>query len=419
MESAPDDILLLIFDILIHELHQPLSTLLPICRRFHRLLINTPTFWSRINIPIRSIQTIPYILHNPKKARLPTYLSRTWKQDTNVPLDISIVWHNALDEAGDHSFSCGVSPLEVFNCPQSPCNLVTTRERQLEELFRTLLTWRPSESKDRMNEVTTENLSFKRWRFLDVNLYGLVHSISTLSISLAPLGEQGQRGYIELPSLETLILRNFIATIQELRLPKLRRLELHHAGLNIFPPDIMKSVRSLVLDNAIYYMGTNASRSQLPSKDCINLQTLEIWGLQPYLNFLGAPFPSLSTIVYDVNVTSRLVEDLGTRFTEAHPLDTLVLLGMSVEGASYLLLISKKLRVKTVKLRSWFYHRYLLSGRSGPPSDDNGRVMENWVISLEELSVGFTLVTRMRERGTTIEALDPHMERILNMIHET
>jgi len=269
-----------------------------------------------------------------------------------------------------------------------------------------------------MDEMT-EKLSFNRWRSLDLNLYGLAYSISNLTISLAPIGEQGQRGYIELPSLETLILSNFIATIQELRVPKLRRLEFHQAGLNVFPPGIMRSVKSLVLDNAICYRGTNENRSKFPWKDCINLQTLEIWSHQPYSNFFEAPFPRLSTIVYDVHVKTGLVENLGWRFNESRPLDTLVLLGMSVEGASYLLMISKKLRVKTVKLRSWFYHRYLLNESIEHPSHGDGRVMENWYISSAELVAGFRFVKSMRRRGTTIEALDPHMERILNTIRQT
>lgn len=411
MESAPDDILVLIFEAYIYNLNQPPASLLTVCRRFNNLLIHSPTLWSRIDIHIRSINTIPNLLRD-ENTRIHTHLLRSVSPGTNVPLDISITWHQSSDIASDHHYTCGVSPLEVFNCPESPCRLYSTREQQLKALLRVLA--EKSSIYEEQRDVTSGSLT--RWRSLKLDLYGLHDSVLEQGITLMPLGEQGPRGYVKFPSLHRLILHNCVVDLQDFQAPKLHHLELDNAGLYAYPN--MRSITSLVLKNAIKCRGLNLSRFQLPWDDCISLRRLEMWGAtQPFNDFYHYNLPCLSTIVYDVNIPASLVENLGRIYNESRPLGTLVFLGMSVEAASYLLAMTKKLRMKKLKLRSWWWHRYLPASEIGDEIDDS--IIDSWEVTFGDLNSGCHMLQDMQSRGTEVEALDPHMERIFSIIRKT
>lgn len=50
IEDCPEDVLGIIFSLCIEECHSDIAVLLQVCRRWHRLIMDTPTLWARLQI---------------------------------------------------------------------------------------------------------------------------------------------------------------------------------------------------------------------------------------------------------------------------------------------------------------------------------------------------------------------------------
>lgn len=321
MDIVPDDILLLIFSTYVHHAQRTPVNLLPVCRRWRDLVLPNRSLWSRIIIHVRSIKTVPLIL-DAQYHLLDTYLSRSWVAHVNNPLYISIFWHESVNHAEDHSFTCGLSPLEVFNCPQSPCLLQLTYERQLEALLQTIFSWTP-----RYSGVKVEETVVWRCRSLEIDLGGFNRAMecSRRSISLSPLGKREPDGYSYFPSLRSLTLHHFIASIPYLHASKLEYLELDKAGFDIYPN--LESIEWLHLNRPILYRGTGGFSGRPPWSQWVNLRTLEI-SSGSRIDFLSIPaMPAMKSIIFRAEKSLSALRDLTYILQSLPSLDALAILG--------------------------------------------------------------------------------------------
>ncbi|KIM28522.1 hypothetical protein M408DRAFT_136154 [Serendipita vermifera MAFF 305830] len=341
-----------------------------------------------------------------KSRGLSSYISHSEGPNIRIPLDIEIRWLPAKDRAADHLSTCMVSPLEVFECRDSRCNLFTTRRDQLCQLLEELGGPSP------LFEVSPTKTPYRicRWRSLLLDLEGLFDSISQREhVSLRPLGFSEFR---LLPNLELLSIRNAQVPNFYIDAPKLRHLELDRA-IN------RRHLGSGGLEEMTIY-GTEAF-------DSINLlkyhtlKTLEVWSTMDWTLPVHFPFASLTTIVLDTSGSSKTLDSIGEIFNESRPLENLVILGMSPEGLSYLLLYSPKLRCRYLYVSS---HCFVRS--SGRQRRHYRTGVDGWVgisgsgmaVTRGDIQSTKVLLLEMRARGTRVFAVETHMDLIMQMVRK-
>ncbi|PVF94162.1 hypothetical protein CPB86DRAFT_789336 [Serendipita vermifera] len=364
MDKVPEDILLLIFGIYVHEYNLSATSLLTVCRRWHDVLLSNPTSWSQVKIVVESLQSIPTILAGGRYG-LQAYLSRSEKEDASVLLDISIEWPWTKDKKEEHGRACPLPIGQFEECPPAECGLARRRVQQLKDLFKVLI------DADGSNYV-------KRWASLKLDL----HNIDPIQDEFDPISLFGNAREVVIPNLHSLSLGEIAVDFSSVRLPSLKKLMQRERTSTITLASVDR-VEVLGLTVVKKY----DPRKPIPIAPWPRLHTLRISTLR-FLSFLQDDTSlKLKTFIFDKKYSRWNDFSFGQVRLDTlscmKSLQTFILLGTSVESLFSILDRNPGLIVPNWKLGSACYNsalgdeetdpQYYVSPR-GPcgPSPGNG-----------------------------------------------
>jgi hypothetical protein len=386
MDKLPYDIVLLIFEVYVHDFRRSPTSLLSVCQKWKQFLLASPTLWTRVAIFVDSIHCVPKMLES-KMYGLEAYLSRSEGSDRQFPLDIDLNWQDLKNREEDHELACGSSLSEGPICEEMPCKLAVLLRAQLYQVFTVLF--------GIYSDGNASQRRLKRWTTLRADLSGILHREWTRSI-VTLLPPQEEIVTLSLPSLHTAVLRNFWTYYPSIDLPGLRRLELW---------DMSALVNSLSISDTKYlrFGGfiPNALRTEFPWQSC-QVEVLELDGFGDDIVNIENSLPSLTTLI--LNCNDRVYvnwNDLARRFDAARPLHTIVLLGISIRNVYSVPHWVPWLEIQNWKLTCECYKR---SPTDLVPSYSTKEICCE--MNKSKLEAARDLLALIQERGLQVESLD-------------
>lgn len=337
MNELPYDVTLLIFEAYVHGFRRSPASLLTVCHRWKQFLLASPTLWTRVVISVDSIDYVPRMLESEMYG-LEAYLSRSEGVGRDVPLDIEIRWLEPKDIELDHVSTCGLSSLDVDDCPETPCKLILLGRRQLHDIFAILFRM------DRNNSdfQTRSN----RWVTLELDMShfytGQLSGSLDVVLPSTPL----------LPNLHTMILRDISIGYPPSHLPNLKRLELSGSSSFTNSPPI-SNIQILRTDEPI-----SASRPMGFPWKTSPVEILEVNRFDDETVDSENPLPALTTLIFECSRNIYINWGaVGKRFNTTSPLRTVILLRITIFGLDTLLQYVPNLRIQMWKLSCSCYRR--------------------------------------------------------------
>ncbi|PVF94163.1 hypothetical protein CPB86DRAFT_800695 [Serendipita vermifera] len=320
MDKAPDDILLLVFSIYVHEYNLSATSLLTVCRRWHSLLLSNPTSWSRVKILIKSLESIPTIIDGASgRYGLLSYLSRSEKDGAKILLDIEINQLDPEDLETVHKKACPHrSHRNRGWCVSWKCQLPTYRRRQFKELLKLLVergnrhlrrwatfTFSPTWELDPGEVFNLPPLVLSETKILFPNLHSikLYHvDVDFRNIGLPNLRKFVQEGYNSIETLES------VGSVEMLEIPAWKPFSRHLSTwprlhtLRLAPLSLFyllkPSVTSLNLEKLVLDLEGLRGNDFTSAQSCLRrIQLLDANHCLKTIILLNACMRSLLTIV--------------------------------------------------------------------------------------------------------------------------
>jgi hypothetical protein len=393
MDKLPYDILLLIFEVYVHDFRRSPTSLLAVCQKWKQFLLASPTLWTRVVISVDSIQSVPRMLES-KMYGLEAYLSRSEGSDRQFPLDIDLNWPELKNREEEHELACG--SYEGPICQEMSCKLVELLRTQLHQLFTVLF--------GIVNNSRASQSRLNRWTTLKADLSGILHRQWTRSI-VALLPPQEEIVTLSLPNLHTAILRNFWTCYPSLDLPVLRRLELWDTSALINSPSI-SATKYLRFGGLI----RSSLRTEFPWQSC-RAEVLDLDGFGDDTMNIKYSLPYLTTLILNCSDGAYVNwNDLARRFDAARPLHTIVLLGISIRHVYGVLHWVPWLEIQNWKLTCECYER---SPTDLVPSHSTKELCCE--INESKLKAARDLLVLIQERGLQVESLDNCTTRLFEV----
>jgi hypothetical protein len=323
---------------------------------------------------------------------LEAYLSRSETSDMKVPLYIELMWLAPKDRAGDHAVTCGVSPLEVFNCPETPCKLAVLLQAQLHQIFAVLF----GINRDNCASQTRLN----RWTTLKADMRHFWDGGLTMGIvTLLPI--QKDPIMLSFPNLQSISIQDLATDYPPLHLPKLKRLELEGASALIDSPSI-----SCVQFFRLGEFYPRVLRRHFPWASC-QVEVLEVNRFDYDIVEVENPLPTLTTLIFAFGPNVYVNwNSISRRFNAKRPLPTVILLGFPILGLDFVGEIPE-LHIQNWKLSCSCYKR---SPRDIIPSySTKFSCCEK---SKAEVNAARDFLTMIKQRGVQAEGLDTCMTRL-------
>jgi hypothetical protein len=396
MDNVPDDILLLVFGIYIHDDRLPATSLLSVCRRWHDLLISNPSFWSRVTVIISSTETIPTILGDGPYG-LKAYVARSNKEGTNIFLDLDIKLKGLKYFIEEHIKTCSYSYTEKGGCLGEKsfgeeCDLSKQYKRQLQDLFKVFV-------------GIPENDCISRWATLKLDMTYVQEANSNKEgIDQISLSDDTKR--IIIPNLISIELNGASVKFSSVEVPRLQRL-IQNGYISTTTITSVENVEvvGITVKNLDFFF----SFSPIPRVTWPRLHTLRISNTTFLWLFPNETAPKLKTLILDF--THRKWNEYGAdQYQLSVPnatksLETIILLGTSESMLYKILDRNPQLFVPTWKLGSACYlpdpHDDQMSPcyRARPRGACGG--------GMQEANTFWSIFMTLTARKMKIESMDP------------
>jgi hypothetical protein len=392
MDKAPNDILLLIFDIHIHDHLLSATSLLTVCRRWHDLLLANPSFWSRVTLNIISIETVSTILTKGRYG-LEAYLARSDKDSANVLLHIDIRWEKSNNIVEEHNKVCPHLLTEKGHCTLVKCGLYKQRKQQLQNLFKVLI-------------GAPKNNYFNRWATIKLDLSHF-YETTPIEDEFDQLSLFDNASNVTIPNLHTIELYNATVYFNSINIPCLKRLV----------QDGYTSTSTITVANNVEILGIlNTERKKrilenemIPVTTWPRLHTLRISGLNLLPSFQGDVPLRLTTLIIDVMYRGWG----GLRPSQAHidglnkakTLNTVILLGATPTELKEILRNNPGLAPPNLNFGSPCYLPHPCDDRMAPRYRSRPRGACGG--SAKDASTFMEIFLTLRSRKMKIESLDP------------
>ncbi|PVF94166.1 hypothetical protein CPB86DRAFT_876615 [Serendipita vermifera] len=375
MDTLPYEIVLSIFEVYVHGYRRSPTSLLSVCQRWKAFLLASPTLWTRVVISVDSIHYVPGMLES-KTYGLGAYLARSEAPGMDLPLDLELKWLPPKDRAGDHAFTCSVSPLEVFNCPETPCKLVSLRQQQVHDIFTVIFGIKLPAPSARLN----------RWRTLGIDMSGFWDGeLPKGYVALLPIQENYPPS-LALPIIHTIILRDIMTNSPHIDLPGLRRLDIRGTSY-LGAASSLSSVKMLRFNEARSY----AQHKAFPW-DSSQVEILEVAIFESFIVRVKDPLPTLTTLIITCSDLCMINwPALASRFNAETPLRTIILLQFQFSWLQHCFHYSPNLHIETWKIGCLCYQKppdvilppYVTKGDSCEKFEREHTAARNWLTSLD------------------------------------